>query len=92
MPEPLTRSSVTQSSRLTQPADTELQLRLKNTYSGGIFWRGHHALAPRILYFRGFDSFDRELMLKVTASAHSLFNGIAMNLVANGGKCGLFEI
>lgn len=64
---------MTQSSPLTQPADTELQLRLKNTYSVGIFWKGHHALAPKILYFRAFDSFDREVMLKVTASAHSLF-------------------
>lgn len=67
----LDTSSMTQSSLFTQPADAELQLRLKNPYSG-IFWRGHHALAAKILHFRVFDRFDRVLMLKVTASAHFL--------------------
>lgn len=67
----LDASSMTQSSLFTQPADAELQLRLKNPYSG-IFWRGHHALAAKILHSRVFDRFDRVLMLKVTASAHFL--------------------
>lgn len=35
-------NSLTQTSSLTQPADTGLQLRLENTYSVGIFCRGHH--------------------------------------------------
>lgn len=66
-------SSMTQKSHLTQPADARPQLRLKNTCSVGIFWRGHHALAPKILYFRALDSFDWILMLKVTASELFIF-------------------
>lgn len=49
----LEASSMTQSSLLTQPADAELQLRLKNPYSVGIFWRGHHALEFILEYLTG---------------------------------------
>lgn len=86
-------SSMTQSSHLTQPADARLQLCLKNTCSVGIFWRGHYALAPKLLYFRALDSFDWMLMLKVTASelVIFIFYKIPMRFAVNGKKCGLFE-